>query len=65
MIGIENGLHPHDFRHSQASLLKNSYGVPLEDISLLLNHSGTDVTRKFYIKEDNTKLRQKLREKGL
>lgn len=65
MIGIENGLHPHDFRHSQASLLKNNYGVPLEDISLLLNHSGTDVTRKFYIKEDNSKLREKLKKKGL
>lgn len=44
-------LHPHDFRHSGATLLKNR-GMPLEDVSLLLNHKSTDVTNKFYIKAD-------------
>lgn len=50
MIGVPT-LHPHDFRHSGATLLKNA-GMSLEDVSALLNHMGTDVTQKFYIKED-------------
>ena len=54
LIGIDC-LHPHDFRHSGATLLKNA-GMPLEDISSLLSHSGTDVTRKFYIKEDTSRI---------
>lgn len=54
LIGVET-LHPHDFRHSGATLLKNA-GMPLEDISSLLSHSGTDVTRKFYIKEDTSRI---------
>lgn len=44
-------LHPHDFRHTGATLLKNR-GMALEDISILLNHKSTDVTNKFYIKAD-------------
>ena len=52
---INSPLHPHDFRHSGATLLKNM-GMALEDVSTLLNHQGTDVTRRFYIKEDKTKL---------
>lgn len=52
---INSPLHPHDFRHSGATLLKNM-GMALEDVSTLLNHSGTDVTRKHYIKEDKSKL---------
>ena len=55
-IGVET-LHPHDFRHSGATLLKNA-GMPLEDISLLLSHSGTDVTRKYYIKADTNRISQ-------
>lgn len=54
MIGVPT-LHPHDFRHSSASLLKKA-GMKLEDISTLLNHSSTDVTRKFYIKEDTSRI---------
>lgn len=50
MISVPT-LHPHDFRHSGATLLKNS-GMNLEDVSKLLNHKSTDVTSKFYIKED-------------
>ena len=55
MIG-EPTLHPHDFRHSGATILKNA-GMSLEDVSSLLNHLSTDVTKKFYIKEDKTKIR--------
>jgi integrase len=54
MIGIHT-LHPHDFRHSGATLLKNM-GMDLEDISKLLNHKGLDVTQKHYIKVDPTRL---------
>lgn len=50
-------LHPHDFRHSAATLLKNS-GMAIEDVSHLLNHSGIDVTRKYYIKEDTARISQ-------
>ena len=56
MIGI-NTLHPHDFRHSYATLLKGE-GVNLEDISAMLNHSGTEVTQKYYIKLDTSKVRK-------
>lgn len=56
MIG-EPTLHCHDFRHSYATLLKNE-GVNLEDVSVMLNHSGTDVTKKFYIKTDTSKVRK-------
>lgn len=56
MIG-QPTLHPHDFRHSYATLLKNE-GVSLEDVSTMLNHSGTDVTKKFYIKQDTSKVRK-------
>ncbi len=54
MIGVPT-LHAHDFRHSGATLLKNK-GMALEDVSTLLNHSGTDVTRKFYIRADSKKI---------
>lgn len=56
MIGVLT-LHCHDFRHSYATLLKNE-GVSLEDISIMLNHAGTDVTQKFYIKTDTSKVRK-------
>jgi len=54
LIGIAD-LHCHDFRHSGATLLKNS-GMSLEDVSSLLNHSSTDVTSKYYIKQDTTRI---------
>lgn len=56
MIG-QPTLHPHDFRHSYATLLKNE-GVMLEDISTMLNHAGTDVTKQYYIKLDTSKVRK-------
>lgn len=48
-------LHAHDFRHSAATIL-NQRGLSLESVSELLNHSGTDVTRKFYIRADKKKI---------
>lgn len=48
-------LHPHDWRHSGATLLKNK-SMPLEEISTLLNHNNVDTTRRFYIKEDKGKI---------
>ena len=56
LIGVPT-LHPHDFRHSGATLLKN-LGMELEDISKLLNHKGLDVTQKHYIKVDPRKLQE-------
>ena len=56
MIGVPT-LHCHDYRHSFATILKNS-GLSLEDVSVMLNHSGTDVTKKFYIKQDTSKVRK-------
>ena len=54
MIGVPS-LHPHDFRHSGATLLKNA-GMSLEDVSILLSHESTDVTKKYYIKEDTGRI---------
>lgn len=56
LIGVPT-LHPHDFRHSGATILKN-LGMELEEVSKLLNHKSTDVTSKFYIKFDATKLKE-------
>ncbi|MBP5362723.1 MAG: tyrosine-type recombinase/integrase [Ruminococcus sp.] len=54
MIGVPT-LHPHDFRHSGATLLKNA-GMSLEDVSVLLSHESTDTTKKYYIKQDTAKI---------
>lgn len=54
MIGVET-LHPHDFRHSGAQLLKLA-GMPIEQISELLNHHSIDVTKKFYLRADSRKI---------
>jgi integrase len=54
LIGTEN-CHPHTWRKTGATLLKNR-GANLETVSKLLNHLSTDVSRKFYIKEDTKKL---------
>ena len=56
MIG-QPTLHPHDFRHSYATLLKRE-GVELEDISTMLNHESTETSLKFYIKKDTSKVRR-------
>lgn len=54
MIDVPS-LHPHDFRHSGSNLLKNE-GMSLEDVSNLLNHASTDVTQKFYLRPDKSKI---------
>jgi site-specific recombinase XerD len=54
MIGVPT-LHAHDFRHSGSQLLKLK-GMKIEQISELLNHSGLDVTKKFYLRQDTAKL---------
>lgn len=56
MIGVPT-LHPHDFRHSGSNLLKNA-GMSLEDVSALLQHEGTDVTVKHYLRVDKNKVKQ-------
>ena len=54
LIGVPS-LHPHDFRHSGATLLKNA-GMTLEDVSILLSHESTDTTKKYYIKQNTAKI---------
>ena len=54
MIGVPT-LHNHDFRHSGANLYKNA-GMKLEDVSDLLHHLSTDTTKRFYLKEDESKI---------
>ncbi len=56
MIGVPT-LRAHDFRHSGSQLLKLA-GMNIEQISELLNHSGLDVTKKFYLKADKDKIRK-------
>lgn len=63
MIGVDT-LHPHDWRHSGAQLCKLN-GMKLEDISEALNHKGTEVTRKHYLKADKNKLRESRDKFGL
>jgi integrase len=41
------GLHPHSIRHSVAQCAYDS-GVPLRDITILLNHKGEGITEKHY-----------------
>ncbi|MEG2380701.1 MAG: tyrosine-type recombinase/integrase [Oscillospiraceae bacterium] len=50
-------LHPHDFRHSGSQLMKLA-GASVEDISSLLNHHGTDVTIKHYLRVDKKKIQE-------
>ncbi len=57
MIGIPE-LHPHDFRHSGSQLL-SLQNCPIETISELLNHSGLDVTKNHYLRQDKNKMREK------
>ena len=54
MIGVPT-LHAHDMRHSGSDLIFKA-GMPLEDVSALLHHSGTDVTKKHYLKEDTERI---------
>lgn len=63
MIGVPT-LHTHDWRHSYATILARS-GMPLEDISVLLNHESVDTTRKFYIKQDVERINNSKRKMNL
>lgn len=56
MINVPT-LHAHDFRHSGSQLLKLK-GMPIEEISELLNHSGLDVTKKHYLRQDKQKIQK-------
>jgi len=49
--------HSHDFRHSGSQIMLIN-GCPLEEISTLLNHSGLDVTKKFYTRQDKKKVQE-------
>jgi integrase len=55
LIGVST-LHPHDWRHSGSQLLSLN-GCPIEKISELLNHSGLDVTKNHYLRQDKKKIR--------
>lgn len=63
MIGVPS-LHPHDFRHSGSQLLKKA-GMPLEEISVLLNHESTETTRKHYLQADTESIRDSKDKYGL
>lgn len=54
MIGVAS-LHCHDFRHSGSQLLSLN-GMALEDISTLLNHGSTEVTKKHYLLQNTKKI---------
>jgi len=54
MIGVPT-LHCHDFRHSGSQLLSLK-GMSIEKISELLNHSGLDVTKNHYLRQDKKKI---------
>lgn len=54
MIGVPT-LHPHDFRHSGATMLRRA-GMDIEDVSALLNHESTTTTLKYYIKQDKERI---------
>ena len=56
LIGIDT-LHPHDLRHSGSQLL-SLQGMPIEQISNLLNHSGLDVTKNHYLRQDKKKMQE-------
>ena len=45
----------HGFRHSVASILDDN-GVPIQDISVLLGHTTSEITELYYVKRDLTKL---------
>lgn len=56
MIGVPSW-HSHDFRHSGSQIMLVN-GCPLDEISSLLNHSGLDVTKKFYTRQDKKKVQE-------
>ena len=57
-------LHNHDLRHSGSNLMRLE-GAEIQDISALLNHSGTDVTVKHYLRIDKKKVKENRDKFGL
>ena len=57
---VNEPLSAHDLRRSGSDLLYKR-GMKLEEVSSLLNHSGTDVTRNHYLQEDFDKLQDNKR----
>ncbi|CAL8901881.1 tyrosine-type recombinase/integrase [Bacillus sp. FSL R7-0651] len=57
IIGIPE-LHCHDLRHSGSNLLYHS-GMSLEEVSQLLNHKGTDVTKNHYLEVNKDAIQDK------
>lgn len=57
-------LHNHDLRHSGSNLMRIN-GAEIQDISALLNHSGTDVTVKHYLRLDKKKIQENRDKFGL
>jgi len=60
IIGVPE-LHCHDLRHSGSNLLYHS-GMSLEDVSSLLSHSGTEVTRQHYLQANKDAIQDKKKE---
>lgn len=57
IIGVPE-FHAHDLRHSGSNLLYHA-GMSLEEVSKLLNHSGTEVTQNHYLKMNYDKMQEK------
>ncbi|WP_291567039.1 MULTISPECIES: tyrosine-type recombinase/integrase [unclassified Clostridium] len=55
----EPELSMHDLRHS-GSDIKYKNGMSLESVSKALNHRSTQVTKDFYLTEDNDKLQEEM-----
>ena len=55
LVGIEN-LYPHSLRKTSINLIAKTAGIDLA--SEFANHSGTDVTKKYYIKKTTAKDRK-------
>ena len=55
LVGIEN-LYPHSLRKTSINLIAKTAGIDLA--SEFANHSGTDVTKKHYIKKTTAKDRK-------
>ena len=55
LVGIDN-LYPHSLRKTSINLIAKTAGIDLA--SEFANHSGTDVTKKHYVKKTSAKERK-------
>lgn len=53
-VGIDN-LYPHSLRKTSINLIAKTAGIDLAEFA---NHSGTDVTKKHYVKKTSAKERK-------